>query len=692
MKMTKLELIDFLNAALKDSVREDASYIKENADALDAYNGEPYGDEIEGQSQVVANDCMDLVEADMPSHARVFLSSQDIMEFQPLSSDPEDIREAEEKTKYINYLIRGQRDSFKTQFDWIKSAEIQKIGIVTYYVDEQTKTDEKEYKGISEEEMTVLVSDLEATKGVVSVDVVSQSEESGTFRVKFRVTRKTKKYTIAGVPIENFHLTKSATSKDDAQIVGHDALKTRGALVAEGFSKETVAKLTKMTRDAETGKLIADKRIPGSMASDENASNSSWASEQVLVETLYPLVDYDGDGIPERRRVVKCGTTILSNEPFDHVPYAIASTILMPYTAIGKSRTEIVMPTQYVKTHLHRSILDNIYRVVRPRWLVNDADQGGVEMDDFLTHRLDGTVRVSGPVQYAALPMETPYIGDKALMVMQYVDSARAQTTGSLMASQGLEVDALHKETATRFEGVSDQSVAKVELVARCIAETGYRDLYEGMAWLVSHYQDEATEIMVLKKPLTVDPRKWKYEHTCTSLVGLAAGDSQEMLANMSGLFTQQQNLLANGSPLVDQKKLYNTGAKLLKLMGIHNVPDYLNDPEIPESQMMFQLEQMAKALQMMQMQMQQMQAQASSDAIKAQTQIAVENNRAQIKMAEIEVQSETDMRKTMMQMAQDWQIAQQNIMAKLTELDLKFNGNPVDDIPGTLENNGAAA
>jgi len=256
------------------------------------------------------------------------------------------------------------------------------------------------------------------------------------------------------------------------------------------------------------------------------------------------------------------------------------------------------------------------------------------------------------------------------------------------MASQGLEVDALHKETATRFQGVADQSQAKIELVARCLAETGFRDLFEGMAWLVSRYQDEATEIMVLKKPLKIDPRKWIYDHYCESLVGLGAGDTQEMLANMSGLFQTQQQLLAQGSPIVDQKKLYNTGAKLVKLMGIHNVTDYLNDPEQPQEVLLAEVEKLGRELQMMQAQMQEMQAQASSDAIKAQTQIAVENNRAQIKMEEIEVQSETEFRKAMMKMAQDWQKFQTDNMIKKTELDLKYNGNAVDDIPGTLENN----
>jgi hypothetical protein len=686
MKMTKAELLSFLDAAIKDSVREDSTYIQENADALDAYNGELYGDEIEGQSQVVANDCMDLVEADMPSLARVFLSSQDIMEFKPNSSDPADIKEAEEKTKYVNYLVRSQRDSFKTLIDWLKAAEIQRLGIVTFYVDEQTKTEEREFSGMPEDELVLLLTSMQSAPGVQAVDIVAQSvDDQGYYSITARIKRKIKRFTIAGVPIENFHLTKNATSLQDAMLAGHDSLQTRGSLIAQGFDRETVKGLTRMVR-SDSGKLIADKRLPGAVTDDATAPH--WASETVLVETLFPLVDFDGDGIPERRRIVKSGQTILENKAFDRAPYAIMSTILMPHTAIGKSRTEIVMPTQYVKTHLTRSILDNIYRVVRPRWLVNDSDQGGVELDDMLTHRLDGIVRVNGTAQFAAMPMETPYVGDKALMVMQYVDAARAQTTGSLMASQGLEVDALHKETATRFQGVADQSQAKIELVARCLAETGFRDLFEGMAWLVSRYQDEATEIMVLKKPIKIDPRKWIYDHYCESLVGLGAGDTQEMLANMSGLFQTQQQLLAQGSPIVDQKKLYNTGAKLVKLMGIHNVTDYLNDPEQPPEVLLAEVEKLGKALQIMQAQMQEMQALANSDTIKAQTQIAVENNRAEIAMGQIHAREETDLRKFLLDQAQKQENFNRDMLARLTEMDLKYNGNAVDDIPGTLENN----
>lgn len=694
MKMTKGELNSFLNAALKDSIHEDSTFIARQAENFDYYLGEPLGDEEEGRSQVVSMDCQDLVEADLPSLARIFLSSNDIMEFAPLGHGEDEIKEAEEKTKYINYLVRGQRNSYKTLIDWIKESEIQTSAVVKFYVEEKKTTDVREYEGLSEDELVVLMQDLQGMKGVELVDPIEQEEEDGKYHVTFRVTKKTKKFTIATVPIENFHMTKSASSKDDAMIVGDIQYKTKGQLVSEGWEKEKVKDLPSMVRDTN-GKWIHDKRLPGER-SDNKSDGGQWTADMVMIEYLYPLVDADGDGIPERRHVVRAGgSKILEDKPFGIVPYAILSGITMPHMAIGRSRTEIAKPTQKFKTHLVRGMADNIYSVSRPSFVINDMDgkgAGSVEMDDLLTERLGRIIRVDGPVAGNIMPVETPFVGDKILMTVQYVDAARAQTTGSLMAQQGLNKDALYRETATRFDGVSDQSEAKIELVARNLAETGFRELYEGMAWLVAHYQDDVAEMAVLGKTITIDPRKWKYEHYCTSSVGLGAGDTQEMIANMSGLFTTLKGLQAEGSLLVDSKKVFNAGAKLIKLMGIHNVPDYLNDPESEPEQLMALLEQSMKQNQQLRQAIDQMQP----EMIRAKAQMEIENNRANIQREKDAAEYDADLRKYMLSLAQSqekWQAEMkaemlrfmQDQLTKRTELDLKYNPAQ-NDIPETLE------
>ena len=78
---------------------------------------------------------------------------------------------------------------------------------------------------------------------------------------------------------------------------------------------------------------------------------------------------------------------------------------------------------------------------------------------------------------------------------MQYVDQARSQKTGDLLVSQGLDADSIAKETATKVNAITESGAAKGELIIRNYAETGFRKLFEGLAWTASRYQDSETEI-----------------------------------------------------------------------------------------------------------------------------------------------------------------------------------------------------
>jgi spore coat polysaccharide biosynthesis protein SpsF (cytidylyltransferase family) len=58
----------------------------------------------------------------MPSLARIFLGSGDILEFQSNTDSEAEIAEAEEKTKYVNWVIRNQPESFQLLHNWMKDA------------------------------------------------------------------------------------------------------------------------------------------------------------------------------------------------------------------------------------------------------------------------------------------------------------------------------------------------------------------------------------------------------------------------------------------------------------------------------------------------------------------------------------------------------------------------------------------
>ena len=173
-KMTERELLSIVKEAERDALSYNGEFIQENQELTDYYYSEPFGDEVEGQSQVVSSDVQDLVESDMPSLARVFLGAQDVITFDPQSEREGDVQEAEEKTTYINWIIRNQKNSYKIIHDWLKDAEMQKAGVIKVAYEVTDEVREVEYDGIEPAELEQLNADL--SQDADKVKVIGQSE------------------------------------------------------------------------------------------------------------------------------------------------------------------------------------------------------------------------------------------------------------------------------------------------------------------------------------------------------------------------------------------------------------------------------------------------------------------------------------------------------------------------------------
>ena len=649
-KMTDDQLITLVMAAESDAVQFSGEFNRESEKALSYYLGMPFGDEEEGRSALISTDVQDVVEADMPSLVRTFLGSSNVMKFEPHTDDPEDRKEAEQKTKYVNWLIRHQEDSFSTLHGWMKNAEIQKISVVKYFIEDTLTTTEHQFENISEFELVALEESLE-DEDVKKIDVVESTEpedEGGEFDVTFKVTKGQQKLQIVGIAPENFRVSRLSTSLDDAELVGDDEIVTRGELLSQGFSRKKINELIRVgnstSNQSSSVSSNAQSNLKDIRFADEDGDKDSsggneitdWASEEVRVENLYVKIDYDNDGVAERRFIRKSGSTLLSNEPFNHVPYAALSAILMPNKLIGRSRAELVLETQRAKSVMLRGAADNTYAVNNPRIGVNE----NVNIDDLLTVTLNGIVRTKGETNpgQSMFPVEIPFIADKALLMLNYLDQQRTNRTGALATSQGLNSDDLNQETATRFDGIESAGKEKVELVARVFAETGWRKLFEGVAWTVSRFQNTEIETMILGEALTVNPADWKFEHSVVSEVGLAISDNEESIASLTAILSDQLILKGQGSPLVDESKIFNVRERLIKATGLGQVQDFYNNPEVPTETLQAENELMRQQLEIAQ---QQLQASANplaeAEAIKREGDIAIAQGKLSLEAANLE-------------------------------------------------------
>lgn len=676
------ELTALLDQMVGQSVTESGSFMSDNERYLRDYRADKF-DVIPGRSSVVATDTRDLVESDMPSLARVFLGAGDPVEFQPVNNfSPEAIQEAKDKQAVVGHIIANIPESFRKQHDWLKASEIQNISPLEYGCEEVSDTRIKRYTGISEEELTAVIDDIEAEPDVDKVDITETSDDGAIFDAEIRITYTRKRYFMNVIPVEDFICSRNATDKNNAEIIGKRFRKTRSQLLQDGFSRKVIDSLPSVNDDDSNRSTMKSIRFEEQGGEEGyNDSYSQWAGEEVEGIDVYALIDYDGDGIAERRHVIKVGHVVLENEQFDHVPYALISSMLMPSNLIGMPRAELTKESQFTNSVLRRQVLDNLYGVNNPRFAYN----GDVDLDDLVDIQFGGTVDLGdrGTIQ----GLEIPYIGDKALQVVAYLDQARAQSTGVNMANQALQADNLHKETATRFEGMEDAGMAKIELVSRVIAETGYKELWEGLAWFATHYQDDDLEVRVLGRPMTFNPTEWRYDHRICAKVGTGAGDDEKTMANLTGLYQIQLQQIAQGSMLSSWDKVYNTLSEMVRTTGRSAVSDFFNDPNQPDQIVTAERDMLKAMVQQLEANTQNPLAEAEAVKGKALIEKTMMEQKFEAQLEQMKMQTNYDekLRDAQLKFEKDTKDAQlktaelvANLEFKYSELELKYN----TDIP----------
>lgn len=160
--MDDSELLRILDHEEKNSFGDlSGDLADQRAEAMKFYLGQPFGDEIEGRSQVVSSDVYDAVEGMLPSLLEVFTSSDRAVEFSPQGE--EDTHAAKQATEACNYVFYRQNNGFLILYTWFKDALIQKNGIVKFYYEDKEHRSREKYRGLPDEQFQALVMNPEVT-------------------------------------------------------------------------------------------------------------------------------------------------------------------------------------------------------------------------------------------------------------------------------------------------------------------------------------------------------------------------------------------------------------------------------------------------------------------------------------------------------------------------------------------------
>ena len=588
-KITEEELVTRIRGEITDSLGYMGDTISHQREmAMKYYYGLPFGNEVDGRSQFVDTTVQDTIEWIKPSLMRVFASGDEMVKFNP--HGPEDVAMAEQATDYVNYVFTKDNPGWEIMYSWFTDALLSMNGIVKVWWNEYVDSQREEYHGLDEVGFTALVSDDDVE--VVEHTAYEEADITNVMVTMHDVVIKRSssngKIKIENIPPSEFLISREAKSIPEARFVCHRVLKTLSELREmypdQDLEHEDLGAGDDDMADFSGERLERyqfDKSAQffegwgGDATYGEDGLRTYWLHESFL------KTDYDGDGITELRKVCTVGSTVLQNEEIDSIPFVSITPVKIPHKFFGLSIADLVMDLQLMKSTLMRNLMDNMYNQNFGRFAVLE---GQANLDDLLTQRPGGVVRVKSP--NAVMPLNTPALEPYSFQMLEYLDGVRESRAGVSKMSQGMNENALTSHTtATAVNAVMGAAQSRVELIARNFAETGVKDLMITIYELLLKNQDKERVVKLRNEWVPVRPDVWNDKYDCTVSVALGHGSKDQQMMHLSQMIQFAGEAMKGGLSIVNEQNIYNLGAALVKAMGFQNVNDFLTDPSMTPPQ-----------------------------------------------------------------------------------------------------------
>jgi len=687
------EMLNIVESHIDDSLGFiETETSQERQTALEYYMREPYGNEVEGRSQIVTGEVAEVVDGALPQIMKVFTQSNNAVVFEPVNEG--DAEMAEQATMMANHVFYKDNNGFEVMNSWFWDALCQKVGVVKAYWNDKKDTTKEKYEMLTEDELTMIMQDeeVEIVEQEEYEEVIEQDPQLAVdpmtgqpmmnevgepvmmetppiinvyYNVKCKRTKDYSKIKIENVAPEEFLIDKRAVTIEEADFVAQRSLVTRSDLVAMGYDPEVVQTL-------QTGDTLdfTPERVArfgaGEQPFNTNDSNDE-SMELVEYYECYVRTDLDGDGVAELHRVCYASNKVLMSEECDYIPFHSVCPLPIPHKFFGQSLADRAVDLQLIKSTITRQMLDNLYLTNNYRV---GAVEGQVNIDDLLTSTAGGVIRIKNP--NALVPLSVQSSAAQSFPMLEYLDGVQAKRSGVSEASQGLDPNILQNVTATAVSAMSNAAGGKIELIARIFADTGVSSLMKGILHLLCKYQDKERIIKVNNKYIPMNPREWDTQYNVTVNVGLGTGSKQEQLGVMQMVLDKQEQMLTQyglSNPLVSLKQYRDTLAKFVNMAGFKDESGFIKDITQEQS------DQLAQA------QAQNPQSDPNTEAAKILAQ--VEKEKAQMKMqsdmAQLEIEKqelELKVQKEMLELQQKQIQFEKEMALKEMELAQKANND----------------
>ena len=601
--MDDAELQAILNGELTDAV----SYIDSDISPIRAkgteyYRGDPFGNEEDGRSQVVAMEVRDTVSAMMPSLMRVFFSSENVVEYVPRG--PEDESGAQQATDYANYVFSADNNGFMQSYAIFKDALVRKCGIAKYWWEETAEVRIEDYSGLDDATVQMLMAEDAEVKVVVSypdpaiseamiAEAQMQAAAAGVMAppvpmlhdVQIKRVLRDGRIRIMAVPPEELIIDRRARSFEEAGIIAHRQMLTVGELLQMGYDMDEIEPNISSTDLDTNDEYLARQPLSTTMGSNDSMNPMQ---RRLLYVEAYVRVDYDGDGLPELRKLCCMGSSykMVRNLPASYIPFVDFPFDPEPHTSPIEAMSvfDITHDIQEIKSQVLRNTLDSLAQSIHPRTAVVE---GQVNIDDVLNNETGAVIRMRAPGMVQ--PLAQPFVGQAGYSMLEYMDQVKEDRTGMSKAAMGLNADALQSSTKAAVAATISASQSRLELTARIMAE-GMKKLFKGILFLLTTHQDKPRMVRLRNQWVQIDPRAWDASMDVSVNIGLGGGDVNDRLQTLT-MISQMQKAIVDQyglmNPLVTPQMYSRTLQKMVELSGFKDASQYFNqipaDFQIPQ-------------------------------------------------------------------------------------------------------------
>jgi hypothetical protein len=601
-KMSESDLLQFLDEEASQAFHfVEGEIASDRVKAMRSYMREPYGTEEEGRSAVVASDVFDAVEGMLPDLIEVFTASDKAVVFDAVG--PEDVEAAEQVTNACNYVFYKQNSGFFVLYSAFKDGLMLKTGGVKWYYEKKRTPTFTRYRGVDEMQLAVflttnpnaeVVEQEEAEPSPEELAMHAEAAQQFTaagleppplpkrLHVKIKTIEEKGAVRVVALPPDELQVSRRQDSilLDECPYVAHVVEKTLSEIRQMGYTVDVSDLKSAQSEEHTADKDYRETQRGGKWGwwQDDNELDESMVRGYLREE--YVLVDFDGDGIAERRRILRLGQLVLENEECSHVPIAAWTPYILTHQFNGLSVADLVEDFQRIHTEVLRAQLDNLALANTQETVVLTDAQGSpmANIDDLLNRRPGGILRER--MQGAIRPYQERWQGIEAMPMLEQLQVSKENRTGYTRYSQGLDANSLNK-TATGVQMIMNASQKRMKLMARIAAEALVAPMFRGIFKTLSDSDMEEISFQLNGQFVRYNPQEWRDQFNMTINVGIGTGDVQQQQQFLMQI--AQAQAMAMGSPLggklVTPKNIYNTQVRLAENAGFKNPGEFWTDP-----------------------------------------------------------------------------------------------------------------